>query len=127
MTAPQHAATDRIRWRKSSHSTGQTDCVEVAQAGGVCVVRDSKDPEAVTLAFADDAWQRFTSGIKLRVHHAQVSQRSPATQQAGASEGPGYVSGPIGSGRIRTSNSGESGQLGRSSATLRHPHFRYAR
>jgi hypothetical protein len=37
------------------------------------------------------------------------------------------VSGPIGSGRISTSKSGESGQLGRSSATLRHPHFRYAR
>ena len=73
MTVPQHAATDPIRWRKSSHSTGQTDCVEVAQAGGVCVVRDSRNPETVTLAFAVDAWQRFTSDIKLRVHHAKVS------------------------------------------------------
>ena len=73
MTIPQHAATDRIRWRKSSHSTGQTNCVEVAQAGGACVVRDSKNPETVTLAFAVDAWQRFTSDIKLHVHHVQVS------------------------------------------------------
>ncbi|MGA2827683.1 MAG: DUF397 domain-containing protein [Streptosporangiaceae bacterium] len=73
MTIPQHAATDRIRWRKSSRSTGQTDCVEVAQAGEACVVRDSKNPENVTLAFAADTWQRFTSDIKLLGHHAQVS------------------------------------------------------
>jgi hypothetical protein len=73
MTAPQHAGPDRIRWRKSSHSTGQTDCVEVAEAGGACVVRDSKNPETVILAFAVDAWLRFTSGIKLHVHHERVS------------------------------------------------------
>jgi hypothetical protein len=73
MTAPQHAATDQIRWHKSSHSTGQTDCVEVTQAGGVRVVRDSKNPETATLAFAVDAWQRFTRDIKLHVHHVQVS------------------------------------------------------
>jgi len=73
MTVPQHAATDRIRWRKSSHSTGQTDCVEVAQTGDACVVRDSKNPETATLAFAVDAWQRFTSDIKLRAHHVRVS------------------------------------------------------
>ena len=68
MTTPQHAAPNRIRWRKSSHSTGQTDCVEVAQADGACMVRDSKNPETVTLAFAVDAWQRFTSDIKLGAH-----------------------------------------------------------
>ena len=72
MTVPQRAATDRIRWRKSSHSTGQTDCVEVAQTGDACVVRDSKNPETATLAFPMDAWQRFTSDIKLHAHHAQV-------------------------------------------------------
>jgi|SRR5450755_4276401 hypothetical protein len=53
--------------------------------------------------------------------------RVAAARQAGSAMGPGYVSGPIGNGRISTSNSGESAQLGRSSATLRHPHFRYAR
>ena len=124
MTAAQHTTPNSTRWRKSSHSTGQTDCVEVAQTGDACVVRDSKNPETATLAFAVDAWQRFTSDIKLRVHRAQVSQRSPAARQARASEGSGYVSGSIGNGRISTSKSGESGQLGRSSATLRHPHFR---
>ena len=91
MTAPQHATTDRIRWRKSSHSTGQTNCVEVAQTGDACVVRDSKNPETATLTFAVDAWQRFTSDIKLRVHHAQVSQRSPAARQARASEGGAWL------------------------------------
>jgi hypothetical protein len=74
MTAPpQHTTPNSTRWRKSSHSTGQTDCVEAAQAGGVCVVRDSKDPETAALAFTVDAWQRFTSDIKLRAHPAKVT------------------------------------------------------
>lgn len=37
------------------------------------MVRDSKNPETATLTFAVDAWQRFTSDIKVRVHHVQVS------------------------------------------------------
>ena len=73
MTIPQHAVTDRIRWRTSSHNTGQADCVEVAQASGACVVRDSKNPETVTFAFTVDAWQQFISDIRLRVHPVQVS------------------------------------------------------
>lgn len=73
MTAPQHTTPNSTRWRKSSHSTGQTDCVEVAQTGGACVVRDSKNPETVTVVFAMGAWLRFTSDIKLHVHHAQAS------------------------------------------------------
>ena len=68
MTAPHYAAPDRIRWRKSSRSTGQTDCVEVAQAGGVCMVRDSKNPDAARLTFAADIWQRFTGEIKQGTH-----------------------------------------------------------
>ena len=64
MTVPQRAATDRIRWRKSSHSTSQTDCVEVAQASGACVVRDSKNPDAARLTFTADIWQCFTGEIR---------------------------------------------------------------
>jgi hypothetical protein len=64
MTAPQHAAPNRVRWRKSGHSTGQTDCVELAQASGAYMVRDSKNPGAARLTFAADIWQRFTGEIK---------------------------------------------------------------
>ena len=46
------------RWRKSSYSNGQANCVEVA-AAGVVAVRDSKSPDGTRLTFAPDAWRRF--------------------------------------------------------------------
>jgi hypothetical protein len=50
------------RWRKSSYSDGQANCVEVA-AAGLVAVRDSKSPDAATLTFAADAWRRFTERL----------------------------------------------------------------
>jgi hypothetical protein len=50
------------RWRKSSYSDGQANCVEVA-AAGLVAVRDSKSPDEATLAFAADAWRRFTERL----------------------------------------------------------------
>jgi len=70
MTRPQNAAFSRACWRTSSHSTGQTDCVEMAQAGDTCAVRDSKNRDAAWLCFAAEAWQRFTSEIKNGAHRA---------------------------------------------------------
>jgi len=43
MTTAQPTTLTRP-WRKSSNSTGGNDCVEVAQAGTSCLVRDSKNP-----------------------------------------------------------------------------------
>ena len=45
-------------WRKSSHSNGQANCVEVA-AVGVVAVRDSKSADGTRLTFAAGAWQQF--------------------------------------------------------------------
>ncbi|MGW4892469.1 DUF397 domain-containing protein [Kitasatospora sp. NPDC004240] len=54
-----------VRWRKSSYSNGQGECVEVADGvPGVLPVRDSKDPEGPTLLFTADAWAAFVVGIK---------------------------------------------------------------
>ncbi|WP_246107976.1 DUF397 domain-containing protein [Saccharothrix saharensis] len=52
--------TDAV-WRKGSRSGagGQDNCVEVAFAGPVAGVRDSKNPRAGVLAFPVSAWQRF--------------------------------------------------------------------
>ena len=45
-------------WRKSSHSGGGNDCVEVA--GGTSVgVRDSKNATGPTLEFAPGPWLEF--------------------------------------------------------------------
>ena len=48
MTTVQEPTLTRP-WRKSSHSTGGNDCVEVAQAGTSWLVRDSKDPDGARL------------------------------------------------------------------------------
>ena len=51
-------------WRKSSRSTGGNDCVEVAQAGTNCLVRDSKNPGGARLVVRPQAWAAFTGAIK---------------------------------------------------------------
>ena len=51
-------------WRKSSRSTGGNDCVEVAQTGTSCLVRDSKNPGGARLAVGPQAWAAFIRDIK---------------------------------------------------------------
>ena len=51
-------------WRKSSRSTGGNDCIEVAQAGTSCLIRDSKDPAGALLAVSAQTWAVFTRDIK---------------------------------------------------------------
>jgi hypothetical protein len=48
-------------WRKSSRSNGASNanCVEVACAGPAVAVRDSKNPDAATLAFPAVQWSFF--------------------------------------------------------------------
>ena len=48
----------RARWRKSSYSDGQANCVEV-MATGMVAVRDSKSPDEARLTFAPDTWWQF--------------------------------------------------------------------
>ena len=51
-------------WRTSSHSTGGNDCVEVAQAGTSCLVRDSKNPDGAHLAVGPQRWAALLGHIK---------------------------------------------------------------
>jgi Domain of unknown function (DUF397) len=55
------------RWRKSSYSNGQANCVETAaigQDGRHVAVRDSKAPAGPALTFRPSAWRRFTTSVK---------------------------------------------------------------
>jgi hypothetical protein len=63
MTTAQGPRLTRA-WRKSSHSTGGNDCVEVAQAGTNCLARDSKNPDGARLAVRSQAWAAFIGDIK---------------------------------------------------------------
>ena len=48
-----------LTWRKSSHSGGNGDCVELAAGSRVRYVRDSKDPNGPALGFSPKAFQQF--------------------------------------------------------------------
>jgi hypothetical protein len=56
------------RWFTSSRSNGQNNCVEVADnLSGRVLVRDTKNRDGGTLAFAPSAWRSFVELAKQ--HH----------------------------------------------------------
>ena len=51
------------RWRKSSFSADQKECVEV-RTQGIVGVRDTKDRDGGQLAVEQAAWAAFVAGLK---------------------------------------------------------------
>jgi Domain of unknown function (DUF397) len=60
----REANTPQVRWHKSSHSSANGQCVEVAPVAGAVVVRDSKHPAGPELVFTRQAWVAFVEGMK---------------------------------------------------------------
>jgi hypothetical protein len=50
-------------WFKSSRSTNNGQCVEVAFVHGQVAVRDSKNPSGPALVFSEQEWSAFLAGI----------------------------------------------------------------
>lgn len=50
---------DTLVWRKSTFSSGNGDCVEIAPSPGAFLVRDSKNAAGPTLALPTPHWRRF--------------------------------------------------------------------
>jgi hypothetical protein len=59
----------KASWRKSSHSNGQSNCVEVAtnlvadDQPGIVAVRDSKDRTGPVLVLTPAQWRTFTARL----------------------------------------------------------------
>jgi hypothetical protein len=51
-------------WRKSTASTGNGNCVEVALMKSVVAVRDTKDRSGPALVLPAGQWQSFLDGAK---------------------------------------------------------------
>ncbi|MEV8475181.1 DUF397 domain-containing protein [Streptomyces sp. NPDC051173] len=51
-------------WRKSSYSSGNGQCVEIAVLREVVATRDSKNSHGPALVLGVDAWSAFVSGVK---------------------------------------------------------------
>jgi Domain of unknown function (DUF397) len=53
-----------LDWRKASYSNGSGDCVEVADAASMVLVRDTKDRDGGTLTFTATAWRSFRDSFR---------------------------------------------------------------
>ncbi|HZM78715.1 MAG TPA: DUF397 domain-containing protein [Candidatus Limnocylindrales bacterium] len=58
------SAIEPLRWIKSTRSTSNGNCVEVAGTVTGIAVRDSKDPDGPVLRFSAEAWQGFIDGVR---------------------------------------------------------------
>ena len=54
----------RAKWQKSSHSSANGQCVEVAHLNQAVAVRDSKNPHGSTLIFTRREWSTFIREVK---------------------------------------------------------------
>jgi hypothetical protein len=51
------------KWRKSTHSSTNGNCVEVRHLDAVVEVRDTKDRHGPSLRFTATAWQDFVEAV----------------------------------------------------------------
>lgn len=51
-------------WRKSTYSSNNANCVEVARIGQAVGVRDAKNVTGTTLAFSARPWSAFLTSLR---------------------------------------------------------------
>ncbi|SCE97592.1 DUF397 domain-containing protein [Micromonospora chokoriensis] len=58
------ADLSRAQWKKSTRSSGNGQCVEVADLADAVALRDSKDPTGPALLFRREGWTSFLTSAK---------------------------------------------------------------
>lgn len=64
------AAPENIQWRKALRSLGNGNCVEVAPLATKILVRDSQDPDGLTIGYPSQTWESFVSRARSGVFDA---------------------------------------------------------
>jgi hypothetical protein len=68
-------------WRKSTHSNGQAECVEIARnLPGITAIRDSKNPHGPTLVFSHQQWHAFAAKLKTSARTCRFSSAMSLSQ-----------------------------------------------
>jgi hypothetical protein len=52
-------------WRKSRHSLGNGNCVQVAASSDAVLVRDSADSTSSVISYSAEAWCAFIAATKM--------------------------------------------------------------
>ena len=55
---------DGLNWRKAQYSVQNGQCVELARAGAMIAIRDSKNPVGPILTYTRAEWNAFLHGAK---------------------------------------------------------------
>jgi hypothetical protein len=61
---PINPPSGELAWRKAQSSIGNGACVEVAPAGNMIALRDSKNPKGAILMCTVAEWGAFLDGAK---------------------------------------------------------------
>lgn len=58
-----------MKWKTSSYSVGNGQCVEVADTGSNLLVRDSKNPAGAVLTIPVEIFAAFIGGVRDDMFH----------------------------------------------------------
>ena len=68
-------------WRKSRHSLGNGNCVQVAASSNTVMVRDSTDSTSLVISYPAKTWSAFVAAAKISNYFFQQHENRSLTVQ----------------------------------------------